>query len=219
LKRFALSLALALAAAPAGAAEIKLMQPADRSIVRGVVTFQMKPELAPTDQFLSNPQISIQDEYGKEIEGLRIVRNGGTGVCSAAFDTRKLKDGVYLVAVTMRTLDRGARAVETREDLTLAVRNTPVRPGRFTIGIEKRPYKLDEQAEVSVKVLDQHGRPMPGARVTLKVDTGDLDTDVEITDSAGEAFASLGSEDPQVVNLIITVEHLPPVKQVIRFVE
>jgi hypothetical protein len=207
-----------LAAGPATAAELKVMQPADRSIVRGVVTFQMKPELGPTDQFLSNPEISIQDDYGKEIEKLRIVRNGNTGVCTATYDTRQLRDGVYLVAITFRTLEGGRKPVDTREDLTLAVRNGPARPGRFSVVLEDRPYKLDEQAEITVKVLDQNGKPMNGARVAFKVDRGDLDTEAEITGVEGEATASIDSDDAQQVTLLITVEHLPPVRRVVRFI-
>jgi hypothetical protein len=45
-----------------------------------------------------------------------------------------------------------------------------------------------------------------------------VDKDAEITDSEGEAIASVDSEDAQTVTLTVTVENLPPITKVIKFV-
>src|SRR5687767_3174735 len=52
----ALTLA-AVSALSAGAAQLRIMEPLDRSIVRGTIYFQVKPELAQTDQFLAPPDV------------------------------------------------------------------------------------------------------------------------------------------------------------------
>ena len=212
-----LALGLIAPAGPAVAAELKIMEPADRTIVRGPVTFKIKTELAPGEQFLSAPEVAIRDEYGQEIRKARAPYNKDAGIFSVGYNTAGLKDGLYIATVTYRHL-AGGKPQEAREDLTLGVRNKPARPARFAVDGERIvEATVDESAELTVRVFDEHGLRMPGARVTLTVDRGELDSPAEITDSQGEAIVSLTSEQAAAVTLTITVEQLPPVTRVIRF--
>ncbi|HEU4751639.1 MAG TPA: Ig-like domain-containing protein [Armatimonadota bacterium] len=213
------ALALAALALPARAAELKILEPADKTLVRGTVTFKVKPEDGPTDQFLSSPEVVIQDEYGGDIERLRVARDEKSGVCSTQFDTTQLKDGIYLVAVKYRTLEKGVKPTEVREDLTLGVRNTSVKPAKFSIEMDRTEFRTEDAADFTVKVYDSRGRLMPGARVAFKVDKGEVDSDAEITNGLGEASTSVQTEEPDTITLTITVENLPPVTRVLRFVK
>jgi hypothetical protein len=222
MKRSVLFLALTLAAGAAlraGAAQLKIMEPLDKSVVRGTITFRVKPELAQTDQFLSSPEISIQDEYGTAVQELRAARDPKTGICSVAFDTTKVKDGRYEASVTYRTLFQGRAKQETRETVDLGVRNGPVRPARFVVELEEKQYAPSDTCEVTVKVHDQRGRLMPAARVTFKVDKGEVDSGAELTDSEGEAYVTVDSDEARQVTLTIAVENLQPVTRKITFVE
>ena len=194
------------------------MEPADRTLVKGVVKFSLQPKNEVTEQFLTNPEISIQDEYGKELQKFRAARDVRTQLCSAVFDSTKVPDGIYLVAITYPTLLKGTTKQEVREDLTLGVRNSTRLPERFTVELAQPETKAGEFSDVTVKVFDKYKRPMPGARVQFKVDKGEVDTEAEITDGDGEALASLDSDDPQTVTVTITVENLPPVTKTVKFV-
>jgi len=215
---FAFVAALAAFARPATAAELKVLEPADHSLITGTVKFRLQPVHAATDMFLSNPEITILDEYGTEIDKFRAARDVKTQICSATFDTTKLKDGTYSVSIVYPTLLKGQTKQETREDLTLGVRNTKRLPARFTVETGTAETKAGESSDITIKVLDKYGRLMPGARVTFKVDKGEVDKDAELTDSEGEAFVSVDSEDAQTITLTVTVENLPPVTKVIKFV-
>lgn len=220
MKRFLILTALLLAplARPAAAAELQVLSPVDKSLVRGTVQFQIRPVHTPLDQFLSNPYVVIRDRDGKELEEVRAPRNLQTGICSVAVDTTRFRDGQYQVEVKYRTLVRN-QPQEVSELLTLGVRNTNLRPNRFTVQFEDRAYRLDEAADLTVRVLDGRGKPMEGARVAFKVDKGELPTPAEITDLDGEATLSLQSEELQNITLTITVEGLAPVTRTIRFAQ
>jgi hypothetical protein len=221
----------AMAARPATAAELKVMAPEDKSIVKGRVEFKLKPQNEANEQFFSNPDVIVTNEEGEEVAKLEAPLDTKTGVCSAVFDTTKVKDGMYNVQVTYRVLLKGSDPDDTEENLVLGVRNGPAKPARFVVQLADRPYKVStqsanedadddgEMADVVVKVYDQRGKLMPAARVTFKVDRGDLDNPADISDSDGEAMASVGSEAAGQVTLTIQVENLAPVKKVIRFVK
>lgn len=202
----------------AAAAELKVLEPADHSLVTGTLKFRLQPIHAATDMFLANPEITILDEYGTEIDKFRAARDFKTQICSTTFDTTKLKDGTYSVSIVYPTLLKGQIKQETREELTLGFRNTKRVPARFTVDLGTSETKAGESSEITIKVLDKYGRLMPGARVAFKVDKGELDKDAEITDSEGEAIASVDSEDEQTVTLTVTVENLAPITKVIKFV-
>jgi hypothetical protein len=222
MKRLILALGLAcfaVAARPSAAAELEILEPQDRSIVKGTINVRIKPQNEQTEMFFENPRLSIQDEFGTDLQKLEATLNPATGVCSAKWDTTKVKDGLYVIAISYRTLVRGATPQTDDDEITVAVRNGSRKPAKFTVKLEERPYKGEEGCEVTVKVLDAAGKPMPGARVSFKVDKGDIDTDVELTDGEGEAFTTVDSEEVATVTLTITVENLPPVKKVIRFVQ
>lgn len=216
---FAFAAGMAAFCRPAAAAELKIMEPADRSLVKGTVKFRIQPVHAPTDMFLSNPEITVEDEYGKELQKFRAARDVKTQICNATFDSTQIPDGMYLVSIVYPTLSKGKTKQVVREDLTLGVRNGRKAPAQFTVLVETPETKVGEYGDITVKVLDKYKRPMPGARVTFKVDKGEVDTDAEITDSDGEAIASVESEDAQTVTLTITVENLAPIKKTIKFVE
>jgi hypothetical protein len=203
---------------PAAAAELKVIEPADRTLVKGTVQFRLQPKHDATDMFLTNPEISIQDEYGKELQKFRAARDIRTQLCSAVFDTTKVPDGIYLVTIIYPTLLKGQIKQEVREDLTLGVRNSTRLPERFTVELAQPETKAGEFSDITVKVFDKYKRPMPGARVSFKVDKGELDTDAEITDGDGEAIASIDSDDAQMITLTISVENLPAVTKTIKFV-
>lgn len=215
---FAIMVAAAAFAQPAAAAELKILEPADHALVSGTLKFRIQPVHAVTDVFLMNPEITILDEYGTEIDKFRAARDFKTQICSATFDTAPLKDGNYTVAIVYPTLLKGKTKQETREELTLGVRNTKRIPARFAVEIGTTETKAGESSDITIKVHDKYGRLMPGARVTFKVDKGEVDKDAEITDSEGEAIASVDSEDAQTVTLTVTVENLPPITKVIKFV-
>lgn len=222
MKRSLTLFALALAAVccrPAAAAELKIIEPADRSLVKGTVKFRIQPVHAPTDMFLSNPEIKVEDEYGKEIRKLNAARDVKTQICTVTFDTTLVPDGMYLVSIVYPTLFKGQTKQEVREDLTLGVRNGKKVPAAFTVLVEGAEAKVGAYSDITVKVLDKYKRPMAGARVTFKVDKGEVDTEAEISDSEGEAIASVDSEDAQTVTLTIIVENLAPITKVIKFVE
>lgn len=215
---FLLALSLTACARPASAAEVQVLAPQDKSVVRGRVEFHIRPLDTPNDQFLDNPWVIIRDQAGQQMDEVRAPRNRQTGICSAAVDTTRYRDGQYQVEIKYRTLV-GGQAVTTKREMTLAVRNSSLRAGRFTVELEAKNYRPEEDAaDVTVKVLDSRGKPMPGARVAFKVDKGDLESPAEITDSDGEAFITVQSDEPQDIRLTITVEGLAPVVKTIRFV-
>jgi hypothetical protein len=216
---FLFALALGALCRPAAAADLQIMEPTDKSLVKGTIQFRIKPIDAPTDQFLSNPEVAISTEDGKEVDRFRTPRNQKTGICAAPFDTTKLKDGMYLVIITYRTLHLGRTPMEVREDLTLGLRNGRTVPARAVVELDQQEFKLNETCDLTVKVYDSRGKLMPGARVALKVDRGELDTDAEITDTDGEALVSVSSEDAQTITITVTVESLPPIVKTVKFVE
>lgn len=203
---------------PASAAELRVLAPADKSLVRGKVEFRIQPLDTPMDQFLDNPYVRILNQNGERLEEVRAPRNPQTGICTAAVDMTRWKDGQYQVEIRYRTLV-GGQPREVQEDLTLGLRNTNARPSRFTVQFEDKGYRIDEAADVKVKVLDARGKPMVGARVAFKADKGDLESEAEITDTDGEAFISVQSEELQTITLTITVEGLPPVTKTVRFAQ
>jgi hypothetical protein len=122
------------------------------------------------------------------------------------------------VQIQYRVLERGLAPVEVTEDLTLGIRNGRSRPTRIALEGGVTDQKTGETHDLTIRVYDQNGKRLPGARVALKVDRGSVDTDAEITDALGEVSTSIGSEVPGTVTLTITVENLPPVTRVLRFV-
>jgi hypothetical protein len=211
-------LATAAVAHPAKAGELKILQPADRTVVRGEVEFKVQPVFGPREQFLENPYIHVRDEAGKELLEVRAPKNVQTGICSATVDTTRFPDGQYQVTIAYRTF-AGNRAVEVKEDLVLGVRNSTIRPAKMAVDFSDKAYRTDEAADFKVKVLDSRGKPMAGTRVTFKTDKGDLTSDADITDSDGEATVSLQSEELQTMTVTITVEGLPPVTKTVRFAQ
>ena len=205
--------------APAQAAELKILEPADRSLVKGTVQIRIKPIHDGTEQYFSDPDVILQDEYGRQLQKVIAILDAKTGICTVPLDTRKLKDGVCLVTVKYRTLFQGRVPREAREDLTLSVRNGAARPAKFVVEVPAKDVASDESGDVTVRVYDQKGKLMPGARVTFKVDRGELDTSAEITDSTGEALASIDTEAAEMVTVTITVEGLPPVTKTLKFIE
>lgn len=213
------AIVLAAGMRPAAAAELKIMAPADRAVVGGTVQFRVLPRNTAMEQYFSDPDVVIEDEYGQQVAKLVAVRDPKTGICSVPFDTFRYPDGLYNVTVRYRSLMRGQKPVEIREDMILGVRNGQARPAKFAVELEDKGYSGDEPAEVTVKVYDQRGRLMPAARVAFKVDRGEVDSPAEITDSEGEAAVSVDSEEVQTVTLTITVEGLAPVTKTLRFVK
>lgn len=220
MKRVVLALALAAAALarPARAAEVKILQPADRTVVRGSVEFKIQPVFGPRDQFLENPYVHVRDESGKELLETRAPKNNQTGICSAMVDTTRFPDGQYQVTVAYRTFTAG-RATEVKEDLVLGVRNSTIRASKLNVEVPDKAFRTDEAADFKVTVLDTRGKPMSGVRVAFKTDKGDLTTDADITDSDGEVTVSLQSEDPQTMTVTITVEGLAPVTKTVKFAQ
>jgi uncharacterized membrane protein len=216
---FALAAGIAAFGRPAAAAELKILEPADYTVVKGIVKFRIQTIHAAADQFLANPTITVEDEFGKPLQKLNAVRDSKTQISTATFDSTKVPDGMYLVSIVYPTLHQGKTKQEVREDLTLGVRNGKRVPATFTVELESPKTKVGDYSDITVRVLDKNKRPMAGVRVTFKVDKGEVDTEAEITDSDGEAIASVESEEAQTVTLTITVENLPPVKKTIRFVE
>lgn len=213
------ALALIAGIRPAGAAEITIMEPADKAVVRGAVPFRIKAALTPMDQHLSSPDILVQDEYGTEVARLVATRDPKAQLFAGTLDTSGLKDGLYLVTVTYRSLLKGEALEEVREDLSLAVRNTRIKPAKLTVQMDPKHYRAGEASDVTVKVLDARGRVMPGARVTFTVDKGEVDSAAEISDRTGEAYVTVTHDAPGDVVLTITAENLPPVTQTIRYVK
>ena len=207
---------LATVAAPA--AEIEVAAPGDRSVLRGIVEFRLRPKHEPGESFLSNPEVSFQDEYGKEVHRFPTTYNQQSGLCTGSLDTRDLKDGLYLVTVRHRYL-LGAQARDVEEDRVYGVRNRTLRPRRFTVEFQNRPFRTAEPCDVTVRVLDQNGRRLPAARVDFKITGAELDTTAEITDSSGEAAAMISSDEPSTATLQVSVEGLPPISRQIRFVD
>jgi Big-like domain-containing protein len=219
MKRFLLILFLGLAwTCPAPAAELKILEPADKSVLRGTVRFRILPQHGPMDEFLIPPDIIICSQYGLEIQTLHTDLDQQTGICSASVDTTKLKDGRYLFTIKYRTLI-GPKAETATENLTLGVRNGSVRPARFTVESPQKATALsiEEPGDLVVRVVDARGRKLSGAGVKFQVDRGELDREGDITDDSGEALASVSVEEPGDVTVTITVENLPPVTRVIRF--
>jgi len=221
--RFAFSLAglmgVAVLLVPgARAAQLKILSPPDRSLLRGHVQIRIAPGDEPRDQFLENPRLVIQDGEGRTVRDFRPPRDAKTQICSAVLDSTALLDGQYHVTVTYRTLV-GGKPVTVQENLTVAVRNGPGKPGRFTFAAPDKPLKTSDSADLKVTVLDGRGKPFEGARVVFKATSGDLQSEVEITDRDGEAFVTLESEDAESVSITATVEGLAPQSRVVRFVE
>jgi hypothetical protein len=211
---------------PASAAEIKILEPADCSIVRGVVPIKVRPLITPAERFVQNPEVTVETLDGQEVEHLRAVpdfrqiRAGKSdGICTTALDTRTLKDGAYIVTFHFPTLLRGARLVETTETLTLGVRNGAAKPARFTVTLDDATAKVGDGANPVVTVYDTKGAKLPAARVTFKVDKGEVDRPAEISGADGDALVLVNSETPGTVTLTVQVEDLAPVTKVIRFTE
>lgn len=212
-------LAVVALAGALAAAELRILAPADNTVVRGMVSFRIQPKDAPTEMFFSNPEVVLEDETGRVVERLPAPKDTATGICSVPFDSTKVPDGLYHAVIRYRTLVRGNQPQDYREDLTLGVRNGPARPARFFLNIEQRDYLVGTQVQFDVRVYDQRRRLMPGARVAFGMDRGDLGVDADITDSTGEVFGSMEADEPGPAMLTVTVENLPPLRRVVRFVE
>lgn len=203
---------------PAGAAQINVMEPADHSIVKGTVPFRIRTDLEPGELFFYNPDIIVRDDNGKEVTKFRPYRDLKTGILNASLDTTPLKDGLYLFSVVYQTL-RGDKVVETREEMSLGVRNGKTKPAKIYVKVPDKPLSTEDAADFVVTVTDERGRRMPAAQVRLKVDKGELGSPADVTDSHGEVNGTVNSDDAQSITLTITVEDLPPVTRVIQFVE
>ena len=201
----------------ASGAELQLMAPADHSLVKGTVTFQVRPQHTPAERFFENPDVILQNESGEEMQKVPAPIDPKTGVCSASIDTRGLPDGRYTAEFKYRCLIQGDQPETTSEFLTLGVRNGATRPARFTVKVDDQVYDEDHPAEVTVRVLDRKGKPMPAARVEFKTNRGAPDDDAEITDRDGEATTFVEYDEGGTVNLTVTVEQLPPVQRTLRF--
>lgn len=215
----AAALALLACAGPLNSAEIEVVAPRDRSLVRGTVEFQLRPRHEPGERFFENPEVSIQDEQGKELTRFPAYMDARTGICSAKWDTREFRDALYLAEIHYRALNAANNDVSTSEVLYLGLRNGRNRPARFSVELADQHFKLDDGADLTVRVYDRMGKRLPGARVGLSAPGAILDAEAEITDSDGEATVTLSAEGPRTVTLTITVEHLPPVKRTLRFIE
>jgi hypothetical protein len=215
---FALAMTLAGPRSVA-AAELKVLEPADHSLVKGTVTIKVKPEMDEGEKLASYPEIAIQNEKGEEVMKVAASADTLTGVTTGSFSTLKLPDGLYTAVMTYKISAALGATEEQEQDLTLGVRNGAKKPARFVVELAEKPYKGDDVAEVTVRVYDQTGMLMPGARVAFKTDKGEVDSDAEITDSTGEVHTAVDSEETVIATLTITVEDLPAVKKVIRFVE
>ena len=101
-------------------------------VVRGRVEFHIRPLDTPRDQFLDNPWVIIRDHAGQQMDEVRAPRNRQTGICSVAVDTTRYRDGQYQVEIKYRTLV-GGQPLTTKREMTLAVRNGSLRPGRFSV--------------------------------------------------------------------------------------
>lgn len=207
----------ALGSTLARSAELQLMTPNDYALLKGAVTFQIRPQNTVAERFFENPYISFQNEAGDEIQQVPALFDQKTGICTVRVDTRTLPDGRYTAAVSYRVLVRGDQPETTTEYLTLGVRNGSTKPSRFTVKVANQPMDDEHPAEVTVRVLDRKGKPLPAARVTFKTDRGKPDTDAEITDRDGEVTTFVEHDDGGAVNLTVTVEDLPPVKRALNF--
>jgi hypothetical protein len=200
----------------AAAAELKLLSPVDRTVLRGTVEFKIRPTPAAAERIVENPVIALQDEMGAPVETLRTMRTPSDPVCSVSLDTRRFPDGRYHAAITYRTLKNGA-VMQTEEDLVLGIRNSTARPAVLGVQFEDRVYRADESCVVVAKVTDARRRPLPGARATFKVDRGELDQAAGIADSDGEITVGVSSDQGAPVTLTVTPEGLPAVTKTIRF--
>jgi len=161
--------------------------------------------------------VALQDEMGTELETTRTLRDPKTGLCSMSLDTTRFRDGLYYATISYRSILNG-KVQDTEQDMTFGIRNGSGRATKVGVQYEDRDYPVKESCAVTVKVVDQRGRPMPAARVSLKAEGGQLDQETRITDSSGETTASVDVEQAGNVTLTITAENLPPVKRVVRFV-
>ena len=203
---------------PAAAAQIHVMEPADHSVLKGTVQFRLRTAEDPGEQFFYNPDIVVRDDNGQEVLKFRPTRNLQTGIVEASLDTKTLKDGLYLFSIVYQTL-RGEKIVETREEMSLGIRNGKGKAGKIYVKLPDAPVNTEDGADILVTITDERGRRMPAAQVRFKVDKGELGSPADVTDSHGEATATLSSDDPQSVTLTITVDDLPPITRVIQFVE
>jgi hypothetical protein len=203
-------------ARPSSAAELEIMEPKDRAILKGAVEFKIKPVHLEGEEFFENPEVRIQTPDGVTMHQFTAVLNPQTGICAGTLDTKKLPDGIYLAEISYRTL-KGDQAEDAGWDMVVAVRNGAARPAKFTLEVEDKTHEVGEQCDLIIKVLDAKGKPMPGARVSITTQGGRLDGPAEITDRGGEAFFILDSDEAGQVSVTVTVEHLAPVTRVIRF--
>ncbi len=203
---------------PAAAAELKILEPADRTLVRGELRFRIKPELAPGERVVDTPEVTIQDDEGNGLITLRAHPDTATGICAATFDSKRLPDGYYQVMIHYKSLVGGALK-EVDEILTLGVRNGTAKPARFLVELEDKPYGPKDTCTVTVKVVTAAGKPMPGARVSFQAPGAVLDVNAAITDSDGEVNIVLDAETAAAIMLTITVEKLAPVQRVVRFID
>jgi len=217
---------LTLASVGAGAcgllaSELKIMEPAEYSIVRGTVKFRVKPELEKGEKLASLPQVSFHNEQGDEVRKIAATGDPATGLTSGSVDTTKLPDGRYVLVFTYKTtVPEEKEPVDQEQEVVLGVRNGPAKPARVVVDLpDNKEFKGEDAAEVTVHVYDDKGKPMPAARVAFKVNQGDLGTSAEITDSMGEAFASVDSDKALTSILTVTVENLPPVTRTLKFIE
>lgn len=214
---FALPLLL-IGAGSASAAELKILEPADRTVVKGIAEFKILPEHAKGEVFLQNPEVILQNEYGEEVQKLPAARDPKTNICTTRTDTSLIPDGMYLVTIKYRVLVANI-AKDVREDLTIGVVNKPAKLGRLYVTLLNKNHKVDQPVEVNVTLVDQKGKRIAAHRVTFKVDKGEVDSDAEITDSSGEALVSVYSDEAQIVTLSVLVDGLPAVTRTIKFVE
>lgn len=218
--KYLIAAILALAAfRPAAAADLTVMEPADHSVLRGTVQFRIRAQEEPGERFLKNPEVSIRDEFGKQVASLRPYRDAKSlDVCQATLDTTALKDGLYLISVLYQNL-KNDKIAETREELSLGVRNGKTQPAKLFVALTDKPYRTGDPCEFTVVVVDVRGKRMPAARVAYQVDQGELSTAADVSDSHGEAAGVVDSSEARTVTLTVTAEGLPPVTKTIRFVE
>jgi hypothetical protein len=209
-------LAILAAAAPAAAAELKVLEPSDRSVLKGKLRVRIMPVLEEGEKRVTPPELVVKDREDTNLMTLHGVLDEKSGEFIVPLDTTRFPDGFYQLGITMRVRNGMGEVVEAA-DLAMGFRNGGGRPARFTVEVEPRVFEADDSAPLTVRVFDQRGRPMPGARVTFKVERGTADRSVEITDGDGEAFISVDSDEGMPVAVTIQVENLPPVVRRIPF--
>ncbi len=201
---------------PVGAADVQVVAPADKSVVRGVVQFRIRPVEAPGERYFSNPEVVLVDEDGKSVANTVAVRDPKTKLCELTLDTARYPDGVYLLTVDYRNL-AGDRARNVRSEINLSFRNRGPKPARFVVDLPATAKADDTGVPVTVRVYDARDQLLPGARVEFQAVGGELDSAAELTFHDGEATATVQSEKAGNCNVTIRVEALPSVTRTVRF--